>query len=246
VSKMTIRKVDCPNTKTCPAFERVDDGFDLVGFRKEDQSLPEGEARIHWPDSAQMLPELTSLHVRPEDIDDYFERRRLTPGDLMRVQTLSRYDVSSDQGNYQRFLNGETKPLTPFLQDWYRELREGAAVGQIWRNVHVVDLPLTDYLRYQFEWGYVANSEAGQLIRILDTEAHPEAELFFGPGDFYVFEGAEILHMRYDEEARFVGGAGSGASSTKGYVALAELAWRLATPFDDWWATHPEFHRKRP
>ncbi|HEY1967244.1 MAG TPA: hypothetical protein VGH89_04815 [Pseudonocardia sp.] len=190
-----------------------------------------------------MLPELTDLLVAPDQLGEYIDQRRRTPGELLRVQTLDRYNVPSDHGNYERYLRGEPKFISPEVADWYRELSADAEVGKIWRNVHVVRLPLTDYLCYQFEYGYVRNTAAGQVIRVVDTDAHPEAELLFDVGDFYVFEGADILHMRYDEEGHFLGGAGSGASSTKGYVALAELAWRMGTPFADWWAAHPEFHR---
>ncbi|WP_156993754.1 DUF6879 family protein [Pseudonocardia acaciae] len=245
MARVIVRSAECGDFKSCPTIERVEGGFDLVGYRRDDPSLSPDEARIHWPDSAQMLPEVTDLHVRPTDLDDYFEQRRRTPGDLLRVQTLDRYNVASDEGKYECYLNGEPKPMTPFLEGWYQELRDDAAVGRVWRNVHVVKLPLTDYLRYQFEWGYAYNVRAGQDVRVVDTQTHPEAELFFDPGDFYVFEHNEILHMRYDKEGHFLGGVGAGASSTRGYVALAELAWRLATPFDEWWAAHPEFHRDR-
>lgn len=34
------------------------------------------------------------------------------------------------------------------------------------------------------------------------------------------------------------------ASSTQGYTALAELVWQMSTPFTDWWAVHPRYHRE--
>ena len=238
---MILRRAECPNGKTCPTIERVDGGFDLIGFRRDDPNLPSDEARIHWPDNAQMLPELTDLHVA--DLDAYFEQHRRTPGDLLRVQTLRQYSVASDDEDFRRYVAGESEPQSSYRGTWFKELRNDTAAGRVWRNVHVVDLPLNDYLRYQFEWGYIHNVRAGQHVRVLDTMAHPEAAEFFRAGDFYVFESERILHMRYAEDGRFLGAAGSGASSTAGFVALAELAWRLATPFDDWWVGHPEYHR---
>jgi len=29
-----------------------------------------------------------------------------------------------------------------------------------------------------------------------------------------------------------------------GLIALAEVAWSLATPFTTWWAEHPQYHRR--
>jgi hypothetical protein len=35
----------------------------------------------------------------------------------------------------------------------------------------------------------------------------------------------------------------TGADAAGGYVALAQVAWELATPFTTWWTAHPQYHR---
>jgi hypothetical protein len=49
--------------------------------------------------------------------------------------------------------------------------------------------------------------------------------------------------MCYAEDGRYLGAVGAGASSIKGHTALAELAWEMSTPFTEWWAAHPQYHR---
>jgi hypothetical protein len=35
-----------------------------------------------------------------------------------------------------------------------------------------------------------------------------------------------------------------GASGAGGFIAAGEMAWQLGTPFTEWWAAHPEYHRE--
>lgn len=54
---------------------------------------------------------------------------------------------------------------------------------------------LTDYIRYEFEWGFVYNVEAGEDIRVLDLTDRP------GPGlpdhDFWLFDDQSVVKMMY-------------------------------------------------
>ena len=45
-------------------------------------------------------------------------------------------------------------------------LRADTAADRRWRRVHVVELPLSDYLRYECEWGYTDNAAHGEDVRI--------------------------------------------------------------------------------
>lgn len=102
---------------------------------------------------------------------------------------------------------------------------------------------LTDYLRYQFEWGYAYNVRHGQDARILDTADWPGAEALFRAGDFWVLEGVHVVLCRYDEQGRPLGTVAVDAAGAAGYIAAAELAWQLGRPFAERWAAHPRYHR---
>lgn len=63
---------------------------------------------------------------------------------------------------------------------WLDVIRDEVSRGLHTYRVHVLRAPLTDYERFEFEWGFVLNEQAGEHIRILDlTEqlgaapAHP-------------------------------------------------------------------------
>jgi hypothetical protein len=77
------------------------------------------------------------------------------------------------------------------------------AQGKRWGRVHVVQHPLSEYLRYEVV-GYVESAAAGEEIRIADQAASPELDAL-GP-DFWLFDGgtedAHAVLMHYDEDGR--------------------------------------------
>ena len=123
----------------------------------------------------------------------------MTPADLYRtcrvsacrLETLQHYDVPCDEERQRVFHAGE--PLLPPGQGkqgdlaLITELRQsGRKVGR----VHVVDRPLSPYVRYELAV-YAENVSAGEDVRIADRSLHPELEAL--AEDFAIFD-AETMH----------------------------------------------------
>jgi hypothetical protein len=83
---------------------------------------------------------------------------------LFRLETLSHYDVGSDGGDLTRYLAGEPGPDMTRKGAWMDRIRSEVDRGLRTYRVHVVDGPPSDYLRFEFEWGYVHNAVAGEHI----------------------------------------------------------------------------------
>lgn len=232
-----IRRHYCGNGPDCPALHRrPEGGIEVTGYRVERPDLPDGEVVALVPDT--LLPEVAALDV---DLGAFISQHHRT--DLLRVQTLDFYGVVSDDEDFHRYLDGAPEPDASGKSAWLQQLRDDTANGRIWRNVHVVSEPLGDYLRYQFEWCYVPNMAAGQQIRVLSTETTPAADAVLELGDFYVIEGIRAARMRYGDDGSFDGVAAVGDDAARSYRAIAEMAWNMATPFTEWWAAHPQYHR---
>ena len=226
----------CGNGDECPALDqREEGGIDVTGLLVPRQGLPPGEATVRVPDT--LLPEIADLNV---NLREFIAERHRT--DLLRVQTLDYYGVASDGDDYQRYLDGEPAPTSPSKDKWLEQLRIDTFAGRLRRNVHIVG-QLNSYLKYQFEWCYVPNSEAGQLIRVLDLATTPAAVALLKVGDFAVLERCHVARMRYNPDGGYQGAVAVGDDAAVAYVALAELAWDLAVPFDKWWSARPELHR---
>ena len=135
----------------------------------------------------------------------------MTPADLYRtcrlsarrLETLQRYDVTGDEGRMRAFLAGE--PLPPpgpgkaADLELIAELRDsGRYVGR----VHVVDRPLSDYVRYELAV-YAENAAAGEDVLIADRSAHPDLSDL--AQDFTLFDSETVILFDYDEDGRVRG-----------------------------------------
>ncbi len=185
------------------------------------------------------LPEVTALSI--PDLGEWISSRHQR--DLLRVQTRAVYNVASDADDYRRYLSGAPSATAPAKTGWLTRLATEAADGKIRRNVHIVDEPLTDYLRYQFEWCYVPNEAAGQQIRILSSTDHPAANILARCGDVTLIEGRHVVRNNYTSDGSFTGASAIPVYGVDAYAALAETAWELGTPFSAWWAEHSTYHR---
>jgi hypothetical protein len=134
-----------------------------------------------------------------------------TPADLYRtcrvsarrLETLQDYDVSGDEERLRAFLAGE--PMPPPRQGKAEDLaliadlrKRGRYVGR----VHVVDRPLTDYVRYELAV-YAENVAAGEDVLIADRSAHPNLEGL--AQDYAIFDSETVVLFDYDDDGRVRG-----------------------------------------
>lgn len=165
--------------------------------------------------------------------------------DLFRLETLPYYDAASDDQDYHRYLAGEDAPNAAAKQPWLDRLRADTAAGRRWRRLHLVQSPLSDYLRYECEWGYTFNVANGEDVRILGLDADAEQQRAAHLGDFFVIDYRHVILSRYSDDGRFLGAEllPDGSEDAKARRLVADALWAIAEPFTDWWAAHPEFHR---
>lgn len=81
-----------------------------------------------------------------------------------RLETLQRYDATNEREDFAAFLRGE--PLTAAPGSWQAMIREHVAAGRSLRRVHVVEEPLSDYIRYELA-AYAPNAQAGEDVRLI-------------------------------------------------------------------------------
>lgn len=158
-----------------------------------------------------------------------------------RLELLDRYDVESDGDDFQRFMTGEPAPSAQRKQPWLDRLRREAAAGILNHRVHVLRRPLTDYLRYECEWGYLPNS-AYEDIGILDLTERSRPDGLVDH-DFWLIDNEHPIRMHYDGGGRFLG-AQPAPDLLDAYRTARDVATTLAEPFRKWWQRHPEEWRE--
>lgn len=93
IRKLTLLRVHhCGNGDECPALDRREGGgTEVTGQLVHRSGLPAGEATVLVPDT--LLPEIVPLHV---DLGNFIAEHHRT--DLLRLQTLDYYGVTSEGG----------------------------------------------------------------------------------------------------------------------------------------------------
>jgi hypothetical protein len=160
-----------------------------------------------------------------------------------RLETLDAYDVGSDGGDVARYLRGEPEPDPERKGAWLARLRDERAAGKFRQRVHVLRSPLSDYLRYECEWGYVPNVAAGEDVRILDLAEQPRPAGLDIDHDFWLLDDQAVVRMHYDPAGRFTGAEILTEADLPRYRAARDAALSAAEPFTSYWQRHTEYHR---
>jgi hypothetical protein len=118
-----------------------------------------------------------------------------------RLETFQAYDVSYEVEPYEAFMAGHPRPSDSSKDQWVGMIEAAVEAGKVFRRVHVVTEPLTDYLRYELGWSYPPNVEVGEDIRILPTQAGHWPAL--PRHDYWLFDSSDLWVMDYADDGTF-------------------------------------------
>lgn len=160
-----------------------------------------------------------------------------------RLEALQQYEVASDGSDFARYLAGEPAPTPERKEPWLAKLRDERSRGMYRHRVRIVTRPVSDYTRFECEWGYAPNSAAGEDIRIYDVGDLPLPELRYPANDFWLLDDTYGIDMRYADDGQFIGAAELPDWAVRRARAAETVLWRRSEPFNTWWARHTELHR---
>ena len=138
--------------------------------------------------------------MTPEEFDDAFDQFRVS---AFRLETLQYYSVSAEDARMRAFREGTPRPERSVrTSPWLRRIALTTAAGKSWSRVHVIQEPLSEYLRYELI-GYVESMAVGEEIRLAYP---PEGRALV---DFWLFDAgtpeAFAVLMRYNDDGAVLG-----------------------------------------
>jgi len=233
----------CPTGGTCPRIVDTDgDEVIVTGPVVTDADMlaeldmPAHEGAVRTPRSLIYGAKILDI----AELGEWLGQNHTS--DLFRLEVRDAYAVDSDGDDYRRYLSGEGEPNAADKAPWLQQLRTDTDAGKIWRKVHLVRGRLSDYERYEIEWGFLYNATAGEQCRILEVDETRAAQLA-ALGDFFVLDGEHVLRNLYDDDDRFLGGQVIYGGEAAALRAVIDWVWDAAEPVSDWWDRHPEYHR---
>jgi hypothetical protein len=120
-----------------------------------------------------------------------------------RLETLQRYDVSYEKEEYGHFLAGENQGESRGIASWIDgTVSKAVAAGKQMQRVHVIEEPLSDYLRYEFGWAYEHTVAAGEDVRLIPVSAGqwPDKIPHY---DYWLFDSSILVAMYYECDGAF-------------------------------------------
>lgn len=177
------------------------------------------------------------MRLDERGLDEYTDRFE---HEAFRHEALQGYAVASDGNAFVRWLAGQPvdRAVGAPWAAWVRSQRErGVAV----RRLRTLTEPPSDYLRFEAEVLYTANTAAGEEIRILDLTERPRPDGLV-LDEYWMLDGERVALMHYLPDGRF-----SHADTVEDVAARRirlsrDAAWEAAEPFTTWWGRHVEYH----
>jgi hypothetical protein len=123
-----------------------------------------------------------------------------------RLETLQRYDVPAEADRIAAWREHRPMPeRSPRTNPFLARIAETTAAGKQWSRVHVLDLPLSEYVRFELET-YRESARAGERIWLVGRTAAPG--LAYLDRDFWLFDAgtrhAVAALMEYDQDGRYL------------------------------------------
>ncbi|MGH8896136.1 MAG: DUF6879 family protein [Egibacteraceae bacterium] len=156
-----------------------------------------------------------------------------------RLEALQEYRVPQEVERLAAFLEG--RPMPPRPENSHQMIRDLVAAGAWIGRVHIVDLPLTDYLRFELAC-YPDSVAVGEDIRIARRDAHPGlADL---TEEFLIIDDEIVLFVRYTADGQVIGYEHSDdPDDAAKYAAQRDFALAHAVPLDEFVASLPKEQR---
>jgi hypothetical protein len=121
----------------------------------------------------------------------------------VRLESRRHTDIGSERADFRAFLAGELPEVRQWTPSpWTEMVTRQTSAGKTVRRVRVMDDPLTDYNRFMIYCGH-RNVSVGEDIRYLARDRANELDL--PDHDFWVFDSARLLELRFTDDGRLIG-----------------------------------------
>jgi hypothetical protein len=175
------------------------------------------------------------------ELDPYFDA---IEHEAFRLEALPAYAVPVESAALDAYLAGEPFQKSEAGQAFNEYVRSQVAAGVTWHRVRVVRSPLSDYERWECEWGYTLSEQSGHHTFILDLAETPDAPKL-PDYDWWMLDERVVLRFHYASNGAFVGADPlEDASQLAEHRQLRDAALAAAIPFPRYWAAHPRFWRE--
>ena len=157
-----------------------------------------------------------------------------------RLETLQSYAEPSESSPFNQYRRGVI-PDPSFMSEWCELVKGHSDAGHSMRRVHIVDLPLSQYMRFEIECCYRDTGAAGEDIRLLDRAKLSPELLKITQEDFWFLDGSTVIINDYDKNgALYQARITSDPKAVEYYLNVQKKTWDISVPFETFYTAHAE------
>ena len=184
-----------------------------------------------------------------EDFDYYVRFWESIKRDFFKLETLQEYDVSVSPG-WPEFRGGQIEKAHELLKELLTQdpAKPYEAIKQKniqFVRVHLVELPLSEYLHYEIESYWMSISLGEQIFFLLQSDA-AKIESLVRLQDFLLFDDTAVIRQNYGAQGEYLHSEMlDETDDVHPYVLLKQSLLRHAVPMDTFLAKHGYPHKPR-
>ncbi|MGH8887939.1 MAG: DUF6879 family protein [Egibacteraceae bacterium] len=203
----------------------------VLGDEVHDPTIP-----LHPGEAAVAISSLLAFDAvcqigGPMTMGDLYRMFRMFGESTFRLETLPVYREPSEIPRIAHFeATGEIRADEPAIAAWMGMLAGHAAAGRSMRRVHLVRLPLTGYLRFEFAFQQHSVA-AGEDVRVVDLGEHPDLAAL--DTDFWLFDNRVPILMRYEADGALIGPERAPNDELERLRGWRDLTWAAAVPLTE-------------
>jgi len=167
---------------------------------------------------------MTPLGFELVDFSVVYEKFKTETKSIFRLEMLQNYSVEYEKENWRNFKLGKSPELNESMAEWCEIVQSAKARNCAFERVRVIDLPISDYIKFECQWAYNYTIPAGENITVIENSE--ELKEFLQSTnltilDFWLFSDNECYFMLYDLFGKFIGAA-KNQKNIKEYVAIKD------------------------
>lgn len=151
--------------------------------------------------------------------------------DAIHLEMRDSYGTAIELPHMAKWAAGETDDLE-WLKPWCNQVRDHVTQGKVYRRVHVVSEPLSDYQRWSHSI-MQPHVDAGTDMRWLPRRQ--VSSIAFPGNDFWMFDHRMVVFHHYAGSGANIDFTTSTAANDLELCSAAfEAAWKLSIPHADY------------
>ncbi len=154
--------------------------------------------------------------------------------EIFRLQLLNEYHVEEEEKVFNEYKEGKQVNLQNDINtiEWLKKLKNKKVEGVRNINLMVIDLPLSDYLKFSVNTYLLDQKRYGRESFFIEREK--VAEIVRGVQDYWLFDNEKLLLMNYDNGGHFLSASEpmTDMAIVSRYIRLKEAMLTKAMPME--------------